>query len=146
MVKKMARTFSSIDEVSKFIKTRCYSQILDEVADETESVMKEVTEDQVQGSTGDMINCIGETERSNDSVTVAWQDNGNWFSLSEKTYGDHMYAPFALENGYTFEIGKPMFSGFYHEKTTLEETSKKIMADKSVEIARRILNKNGFKV
>lgn len=119
--------------------------MLHDVGNETEKVMKEVTESQVQGDTGDMINCIGITEQTNNSITVAWQDNGGWFSLSDKTLGQHMYAPWALENGKTFEIGMPMFSGFYHEETTLEETSAKEMEKKSVEIARNILSRNGFK-
>lgn len=142
----MGRTFSSIDEVANFIKSKCYKQILNEVGREAETTMKKVTEEQVQGDTGDMVNCIGITEETNDSVTVGWQDNGSWFSLANETRGQHMYAPWALENGKTFEIGKPMFSGYYHEKTTLEETSKKIMREKSVEIARKILSRNGFKV
>lgn len=142
----MARTFGSIDGVSNFIKSKCYDQILNEVGREAEKVMKEVTENQVQGNTGDIINCIGVTEQSNDSVTIAWQDNGNWFSLHNETYGNHMYAPWALENGTTFEIGKPMFQGYYHPQTTLAETSAKQMKDKSRDIARRILSRNGFKV
>lgn len=142
----MAKTFSSIEDVSSFIKRKCYQQILNDVGRETEKVMKEVTENQVQGNSGDMINCIGETERTNDSITLAWQDNGGWFSLADKTYGEHWYAPWSLENGYTFEIGKPMFDGYYHEKTTLEKTSADLMRDKSVEIARNILSRNGFRV
>lgn len=138
----MARTFSSIEDVSRFIKSKCFEEILNEVGSEAEDVMKKVTESQVQGDTGDIINCIGESERSNNSVTIAWQDNGGWFSVLNDA---HMYAPWALENGKTFEIGKPMFSGFYHEKTTLAETSAKEMKDKSAEIARNILSRNGFK-
>lgn len=143
----MTRTFNSIEDVSHYIRNQCFSEIIDEVGKKTEETMKQVTEDQVQGNTGDMVNCIGITEQSNDSVTVAWQDDkGDWFSLSSNTYGEHMYAPWALENGKTFEIGKPMFQGFYHPKTTLEETSKEIMREESVNIARKILNRKGFKV
>lgn len=142
----MARTFSSINEVSAFIKNRCFEQILNDVGRETEKVMKDVTESQVEGDSGDIINCIGITEQTNNTITVAWKDNGGWFSLADKTYGEHMYAPWALENGYTFEIGKPMFSGYYHEQTTLEESSADLMREKSVKIARNILSRNGFRV
>lgn len=140
------KSFNSLESLSLYIKNQCFEEIINEVGKKTEETMKEVTESQVQGDTGDIINCIGITEQSNDSVTVAWQDNGNWFSESSKTKGQHMYAPWALENGKTFEIGKPMFKGHYHEKTTLVETSKEIMTKESVDIARRILSRKGFKV
>lgn len=143
----MARTFSSINEVSNYITSQCFNEMLEEIGKKTEETMKQVTEDQVQGDTGDMINCIGITEQTNNSVTVAWQDDkGSWFSLASNTHGQHMYAPWALEEGKTFEIGKPMFQGFYHPKTTLKQTSEEIMRKESVDIARKILAKRGFGV
>lgn len=142
----MARTFGSISELVSFIENNCHPDVISEISKTGTEIMKQVTEDQVEGNTGDIINCIGETERSNDSLTLAWQDNGSWFSLANETYGNHMYAPWALENGKTFEPGRPMFSGFYKEQTTLQETSTKLINDESKDIYRKILSSKGFRV
>lgn len=142
------KSFSSIDDLANYIKNSCYKDIIEEVKTDGIKTMKEVTEDQVEGITGDVIECIGVIEESNSSVTMGWQDNGGWYSLAAKTKGDHMYAPWALEHGkvWDFSAGSTPENPIYKEATTLEETSTEII-EKDTEITyKKIMRQKGFNI
>lgn len=142
----MARKFSSLEGVISYIKNTCHEEALREISEKSIETMQEVTKEQVTGDTGDIINCIGVTNIDNNSVLIEWQDKGDWFSVAKDTYGQHMYAPWALENGKTFAPGKPMFSGFYKEPTTLALTSKEIIEKDAPDTYRSVMKSKGFKV
>ena len=144
----MAKKFSSLEAVVSYIKNSCNPEIIDEIEREGLKTMEDVTRDQVDGWSGDIFQSVGTNIKTNDSLELSWQDNGGWYSLSEKTKGDHMYAPWALEHGkvWDFSAGSSPKNPIYKKPTTLEETSTEIIEKDSEDITRKILRRKGFDV
>lgn len=144
----MAKKFNSIEDVAKYIKSTCNPEIIDKIEESGIETMEEVTREQVDGWNGDIFKCVGTNSKTNDSLELAWQDTGGWFSLAEKTKGDHMYAPWALEHGkvWDFSKGSSPDNPIYKPATTLEETSTEIIEKDSEEISRKVLKQKGFDV
>ena len=144
----MAKKFNSLDDVISYIKTSCNPDIIDEIEREGLKTMEDVTRDQVDGWSGDIFKSVGTNVKTNDSLELSWRDNGRWYSLAEKTKGNHMYAPWALEHGkvWDFSAGSSPNNPIYKKPTTLEETSTDIIEKDSEEITRKILRRKGFKV
>ena len=144
----MAKKFNSLDDVIKYIKNSCNPDIIDEIEREGLKTMEDVTRDQVSGWSGDIFESIGTNIKTNDSLELSWQDKGGWYSLAEKTKGDHMYAPWALEHGkvWDFSSGSTPDNPIYKKATTLEDTSTEIIERDSEEITRKVLKRKGFSV
>ena len=144
----MAKKFNSLDDVISYIKTSCNPDIIDEIEREGLKTMEDVTRDQVDGWSGDIFQSVGTNIKTNDSLELSWRDNGRWYSLAEKTKGNHMYAPWALEHGkvWDFSAGSSPNNPIYKKPTTLEETSTDIIEKDSEDITRKILKRKGFKV
>ena len=144
----MAKKFNSLDDVINYIKTSCNPDIIDEIEREGLKTMEDVTRDQVDGWSGDIFQSVGTNIKTNDSLELSWRDNGRWYSLAEKTKGNHMYAPWALEHGkvWDFSAGSSPNNPIYKKPTTLEETSTEIIEKDSKEITKKILKRKGFKV
>ena len=144
----MAKRFNSLDDVISYIKTSCNPDIIDEIEREGLKTMEDVTRDQVDGWSGDIFQSVGTNIKTNDSLELSWRDNGGWYSLAEKTKGNHMYAPWALEHGkvWDFSAGSSPKNPIYKKPTTLEETSTEIIEKDSKEITKKILRRKGFKV
>ena len=144
----MAKRFNSLDDVISYIKTSCNPDIIDEIEREGLKTMEDVTRDQVDGWSGDIFQSVGTNIKTNDSLELSWRDNGRWYSLAEKTKGNHMYAPWALEHGkvWDFSAGSSPKNPIYKKPTTLEETSTEIIEKDSKEITKKILRRKGFKV
>lgn len=144
----MAKKFSSVEDLASYIKKSCHKDILDKISEDGIETMKEVTQDQVKGWTGDVIECIDETSRTNRSVELTWQDNGSWHSLSSKTKGKHMYAIWALENGtvWDWSAGSTEDNPIYKPPTTLEDTSTDIIERDSKETYVKVMRQKGFDV
>lgn len=144
----MAKKFNSLDDVVSYIKRSCNPDIIDEIEREGLKTMEDVTRDQVDGWSGDIFKSVGTNIKTNDSLELSWRDNGRWYSLAEKTKGNHMYAPWALEHGkvWDFSAGSSPNNPIYKKPTTLEETSTDIIEKDSEDIARKILKRKGFKV
>ena len=142
------RSFNNINALSSYIKHNCFNDILDEIGKKSVETMKKVTQEQVSGQTGQVIECIGVEDKTDDTITISWQDKGSWFSLSSKTYGQHMYAPWALENGKVWNIsgGSTPNNPIYKPPTHLLEESKKIIEKDSQEIVKNVLRTKGFRV
>ncbi|MGL4453547.1 MAG: hypothetical protein ACRDDY_19630 [Clostridium sp.] len=139
----MARKFNSIEDVARYIKTTCNPDIIDKIEESGIKTMEQVTKEQVGGWSGDIFECIGTNSKTNESLELSWQDTGDWYSLAEKTKGDHMYAPWALENGKVWDWSS---SAKYKPATTLEETSTEIIEKDSKEISMKILKQKGFDI
>lgn len=139
----MAKKFNSIEDVAKYIKSTCNPEIIDKIEESGIETMENVTKEQVDGWNGDIFKCVGTNSKTNNSLELAWQDTGGWFSLAKETYGDHMYAPWALENGKVWNLSG---STKYKPATTLEETSTEIIEKDSEEISRKVLKQKGFDV
>ena len=144
----MAKKFNSLDDVVSYIKRSCNPDIIDEIEREGLKTMEDVTRDQVDGWSGDIFKSVGTNIKTNDSLELSWRDNGRWYSLAEKTKGNHMYAPWALEHGkvWDFSAGSSPNNPIYKKSTTLEETSTDIIEKDSEDITRKILRRKGFKV
>ena len=144
----MTKKFNSLDDVVNYIKRSCNPDIIDEIEREGLKTMEDVTNDQVDGWRGDIFKSVGTNIKTNDSLELAWRDNGRWYSLAEKTKGNHMYAPWALEHGkvWDFSAGSSPNNPIYKKSTTLEETSTDIIEKDSEDITRKILRRKGFKV
>lgn len=144
----MAKKFNSLEDVIGYIKNSCNPDIIDEVEREGLKTMEDVTRNQVDGWSKDIFKSIGTNVKTNDSLELSWQDTGGWYSLSEKTKGKHMYAPWALEHGkvWDFSAGSTPDNPIYKEATTLEETSTEIIEKDSKDIARKVLKRKGFDV
>ena len=144
----MTKKFNSLDDVVNYIKRSCNPDIIDEIEREGLKTMEDVTNDQVDGWRGDIFKSVGTNIKTNDSLELAWRDNGRWYSLAEKTKGNHMYAPWALEHGkvWDFSAGSSPNNPIYKKPTTLEETSTDIIEKDSEDITRKILKRKGFKV
>ena len=144
----MAKKFNSLDDVVNYIKRSCNPDIIDEIEREGLKTMEDVTRDQVDGWSGDIFKSVGTNIKTNDSLELSWRDNGRWYSLAEKTKGNHMYAPWALEHGkvWDFSAGSSPNNPIYKKPTTLEETSADIIEKDSEDITRKILRRKGFKV
>ena len=144
----MAKKFNSLDQVVSYIKNSCNPDIIDEIEREGLKTMEDVTRDQVDGWSGDIFQSVGTNIKTNDSLELSWRDNGRWYSLAEKTKGNHMYAPWALEHGkvWDFSAGSSPNNPIYKKPTTLEETSTDIIEKDSEDITRKILKRKGFKV
>ena len=144
----MAKKFNSLDDVVSYIKRSCNPDIIDEIEREGLKTMEDVTRDQVDGWSGDIFKSVGTNIKTNDSLELSWRDNGRWYSLAEKTKGNHMYAPWALEHGkvWDFSAGSSPNNPIYKKPTTLEETSTDIIEKDSEDITRKILRRKGFKV
>ena len=144
----MAKKFNSLDDVVSYIKRSCNPDIIDEIEREGLKTMEDVTRDQVDGWSGDIFQSVGTNIKTNDSLELSWRDNGRWYSLAEKTKGNHMYAPWALEHGkvWDFSAGSSPNNPIYKKPTTLEETSTDIIEKDSEDITRKILRRKGFKV
>ena len=144
----MAKKFNSLEDVISYIKSSCNPDIIDEIEREGLKTMEDVTRDQVDGWSGDIFQSVGTNIKTNDSLELSWQDNGGWYSLAEKTKGNHMYAPWALEHGkvWDFSAGSTPQNPIYKKPTTLEETSTEIIEKDSEDITRKILRRKGFDV
>ena len=144
----MAKKFNSLDDVVNYKKRSCNPDIIDEIEREGLKTMEDVTRDQVDGWSGDIFQSVGTNIKTNDSLELSWRDNGRWYSLAEKTKGNHMYAPWALEHGkvWDFSAGSSPKNPIYKKPTTLEETSTDIIEKDSEDITRKILRRKGFKV
>ena len=144
----MAKKFNSLDDVIKYIKNSCNPDIIDEIEREGLKTMEDVTRDQVSGWSGDIFEVVGTNIKTNDFLELSWQDKGGWYSLAEKTKGNHMYAPWALEHGkvWDFSAGSTPDNPIYKKATTLEDTSTEIIERDSEEITRKVLKRKGFSV
>ena len=144
----MAKKFNSLEDVARYIKNNCSPDIMDEIERQGTKTMIDVTRDQVDGWSGDIFEVIGTNRKTNDSLELAWQNTGGWYSLASKTLGDPMYAPWALEHGkvWDFSRGSSPKYPIYKKPTTLEETSTNIIEEDSKEISKKILRQKGFKV
>lgn len=113
-------TFNSVNALEKYIKN-AVSKSMKDAGDETENIMREEIQTQVYDGykdnpyrTGQLMDSIGITKITDDSVEVSWQDNGDWNSLIN---GNHMYVIHGLE------MGKTWGEGGYRPQTNLVETS-----------------------
>ena len=142
----MAKKFNSLEDVVSYIKNSCNPEIIDEIEREGLKTMEDVTRSQVKGWNEAIFQSIGTNIKTNDSLELSWQDNGGWYSLSPKTFGNRMYAPWALEHGkvWDFSAGSSPKNPIYKNPTTLEETSTEIIEKDSKEITRKILKRKGF--
>ena len=144
----MAKKFSSLEAVVSYIKNSCNPEIIDEIEREGLRTMENVTRNQVKGWNKAIFEVVGTNIKTNDSLELAWQDRGGWYSLAPKTRDNPMYAPWALEHGkvWDFSAGSSPNNPIYKKPTTLEETSTDIIEKDSEDITRKILKRKGFKV
>lgn len=144
----MARKFSSLNEAVAYIRNTCIEESLEKIGETGVEIMKVVTDEQVEGSTGDVLNCIGISDITNDTISLEWQDRGNWFSLANSTYGNHMYAPWSLENGKVWDVsgGSSPYNPIYKAPTTLAITSAELIQKESKSICSSVFKSKGFKV
>ena len=103
--------FNSIEEMLAYVK-RQIASTNDDLGEEMVRIAKEETKKQQESytptqyeRTGALINCIGITNVSPESVEISWQDNGGWTSVK----GSPFYAPTGLENGTTWGRGETDF-------------------------------------
>lgn len=103
--------FNSIEEMVAYVK-RQIASTNDDLGEEMVRIAKEETKKQQESytptqykRTGALVNCIGITNVSPESVEISWQDNGGWTSVK----GSPFYAPAGLENGTTWGRGKTDF-------------------------------------
>lgn len=103
--------FNSIEEMVVYVE-RQIASTNDDLGEEMVRIAKEETKKQQESytptqyeRTGTLVNCIGITNVSPESVEISWQDNGGWTSVK----GSPFYAPAGLENGTTWERGKTDF-------------------------------------
>lgn len=96
--------FNSIEEMVAYVK-RQIASTNDDLGEEMVRIAKEETKKQQESyspnqyeRTGALVNCIGVTNVSPESVEISWQDNGRWTSVK----GSPFYAPQGLENGTTW--------------------------------------------
>lgn len=135
--------FSSLEELVRYVESK-QSRAMNSVGKEMKEIMKQETNSQVDAysnsiyeNTGDIIDCIDITDMSKDSVEVSWKDNGDWHSVID---GNHMYAPYALENGTAWGRGKTRTNLSYRPKTNfVEESMDKIKSEIPNEY-KRIMN------
>lgn len=139
----MAKQFKNIDALASYIKSSCHPKALRKIGDKGIDIMKDVTTSQVDGMTGDIISCIDITSIDNDSVEIKWQDNGSWYSVIT---GNHFYAPYGLEGGYTWGEGHTPRNPVYKPATTLEETSKEKIEQEAPSEYKKYMRSKGFKV
>ena len=105
--------FNSVEEAEAYIEKQLQGAC-QSVADEMVDIAKRETQAQTQrgkgapsyANTGNVINCIDATKISTKEVEITWQDNGGWYSIIT---GEPFYAPWALENGYTWNVGATNF-------------------------------------
>ena len=111
--------FTSIDTMISYVK-KAQQGSMNTLKLKTEEIAKTVTEKEV-GSvekrskynsmyvpTGDIINCIKASVTLN-LITLKWQDNGGWFNALDKS--EHVYAPWALEEGTVWDKGTNLKTG-----------------------------------
>ena len=96
--------FNSIEEMVAYVK-RQIASTNDDLGEEMVRIAKEETKKQQESytptqyeRTDALVNCIGITNVSPESVEISWQDNGGWTSVK----GSPFYAPQGLENGTTW--------------------------------------------
>jgi hypothetical protein len=146
--KKKSKVFKNVESLKDYICSECYSEVIQEIKMDGLKTMKDVTDFQVKGYTGDILESIDVVEESDNHIVFAWKDNGGWYSISSKTYGKHMYAPWALEHGKVWDIsgGSTPDNPIYKNATTLESSSTEIIEKDSINTLKRIMKKNGFKI
>lgn len=143
----MAKQFKSIKEAVSYIKS-AQRRSSREIGLEVEKVMKETTQKNLYDAyspeeyerTYDMINMIGITESSVDSVTVAFQDKGGHTSWNDPK--PHVYvAPILEEGGHTWER-----DGGRKAPTNIVEDSYEIARDTVPETYIKSMAVSGIKV
>ncbi|MGL4802042.1 MAG: hypothetical protein ACRC18_07225 [Cetobacterium sp.] len=139
----MGKTFKSVDDLVGYIRRSCHPDALKEIGEKSVNTMKEVTQDQYDGETGQMIDCIDVVDIDSNSVKMAWQDNGDWYSVLN---GNHMYAPIAHEMGKVWGEGHNPKNPVYKPATTLEETSTEIIEGDAPNTYRKVMRSKGFDV
>lgn len=124
--------FKSIDQLVNYVES-AQKQSATPIANETKEIALRVTTKEVGTvsqrynknnyyiPTGDIFNCI-ETNVTLNLITLIWKDNGGWSSV----FGDneHMYAPWALENGTVWDKGTSIKTGNYIYKEPTEFVKK----------------------
>lgn len=132
--------FKSIDDMVKYIED-AQQKSMDVLRMNTEDIAKRITEKEV-GSvskrskynsiyvpTGDIINCIKANVTLN-LITLKWQDNGGWFNVLDKD--EHVYAPWALEEGFVWDKGTQIKNEKYVYKPPthfVDKTDEKLQAE-----------------
>lgn len=103
--------FNSIEEMVAYVRRQIVSTN-DNLGEEMVRIAKEETKKQQESytpmqyeRTGALVNCIGITNVSPESVEISWQDNGGWTSVK----GSPFYAPQGLEGGTTWGREKTDF-------------------------------------
>lgn len=138
----MAKQFKSINALVSYIKSSCHPDALKEIGEDGNNVMREVTQDQYEGETGQMIDCIDYDVYEN-FLVMAWKDSGDWYSAIT---GDHMYAPIAHEMGKVWDKGHRPGNPTYKPATTLEETSADIIDREAPHTYKKVMRSKGFDV
>lgn len=96
--------FGSLEELKAYVES-CIAKSMSECAKEQKKIMEEVTREQVGGISGDMFNSPQITNVTKDSCETEFMDNGGWTSLVGKNKGNHFFAMYGLEGGYTWNRG-----------------------------------------
>lgn len=142
--------FNSLEELTKYLENK-QATAMPKVGEEMKNIMKEETKKEVDSyvtlkyeNTGYIIDCIDITMLSKDSVDVSWQDNGRWYSLSEKSYKDHMYAPWALEHGKVWASGSTSSNPNYRDSTDFVDNSTKQIEKDLPKKYKKIMNNLGI--
>lgn len=138
----MAKEFDSISSLMSYVNS-CGYDAMKEIGEKGVEVMRDVTQSQVDGETGDMLRCIDVTRISKDELEIKWQDNGGWHSVIN---GNHMYAPIAHEMGKVWGKGHSYRNPVYKPKTSLEETSSRIMESEAPQVYKKVMKSKGFDV
>lgn len=118
--------FSSLEDLKSYVEKK-HLQALEEVGEEMKDIMKKETTEQVYHAynpnayetTGQLLDSIDITDMSKNSVTVEWQDNGDWTSVN----GEHFFPMYGLESGKTWGEGSTRLNPKYRPKTNLLEES-----------------------
>lgn len=90
--------FTSIEEVTAFIE-RAVADSMDNIGHEMVEIMKDEIKDKIYQDhpnttgtrTGQLENSPQIVEKSNNSVTTEYLDNGKWTSLFGKSKGEHFF-------------------------------------------------------
>lgn len=146
----MAKTFKSIEELTRHIKKNCHSSITKKIGEETETLMKDIIQEEVYDAydpntyerTKDLVNATKITHMEDESVEVAITDTGRWTSID----GSHFYAPYGLESGKTWGKGYTPEEPKYRPQTHIQERTDEESEELSVEIYKKEMKKKGFDV
>lgn len=137
--------FNSLGEAIRYIKSQ-KTQCLSEIGKESEEIIKNTTNKNlynnyspvVYSRTYDMLKMIKTSNKTNDSVTVGFQDIGGHRSWKEPH--PHVFvAPILEEGGYTWE------SGGRKPPTHIIQDSKKEIEEIAPNIVVKVLNSKGIK-